>query len=109
MKKILFVVFIATFSAFSYAEFYTGNDLKRMCVGQVYEDAICMGYVTGIYDTLVATNAQNGICTGSGGVTVGQIQEITKKYFNEHPEKLHFTAQFLVRSALREAFPCPRK
>ncbi len=106
MKRILLMISLLTFSTFSNAEFYTGNDLKQKCAAPSHiDDAICMGYVTGIYDALVS---QGALCSG-GGVTIGQLQEIVKKYFNEHPERLHFTAQSLVRSSLREAFPCSRR
>jgi hypothetical protein len=106
MKRLFLVVSLLTFSTFSNAEFYSGNDLKQMCAAPSYtDDAICMGYVTGVYDTLLS---QGAICS-SGGVTVGQLQEIVKKYFSQNPERLHFTAQSLVRSSFRAAFPCSRR
>lgn len=106
MKRILLIVSLLMFSTFSNAQFYTGNDLKQKCAASSYtEDAICMGYVTGVYDIL---KAQGTICS-SGGVTVGQLQEIIKKYLIQYPERLHFTAESLVRSSFRDAFPCSRR
>ncbi len=104
--KLIFTIILSIFSTFSYAQFYSGNDLKQKCAAPSYTDeAICMGYVTGVYDTL---KSQGTICS-SGGVTVGQLQEIVKKYFVQYPERLHFTAESLVRSSFREVFPCSRR
>lgn len=106
MKKILLLLLTFFYSAVAQAEFYRGNDLKRLCAGTSHvQDGICMGYVAGIYDTLIASRY---ICSFDG-VTVGQLQEIVKKYINENPEKLHFPAQFLVGSALRNVFSCSKK
>jgi hypothetical protein len=40
-------------------------------------------------------------------VTQSYVRVIVRNWLDEHPEKLDFTASYLVRMALKDAYPCP--
>ena len=63
-----------------------------------------MGYIKGVYDTLSLTHV---VCAPSNQTT-GQIGVIVLQYLDEHPERWHEPAYFLVRDALVKPFPCSK-
>jgi hypothetical protein len=63
------------------------------------------GYVLGVFDTLFA---HEEICIGSH-VSNEQIVDVVKRFTMTHPESLHYRANTLVESALRESYPCNKK
>jgi Ssp1 endopeptidase immunity protein Rap1a len=84
------------------AGFQTGNDLYEKCISppKTIESAYCIGYVSGVADTLT-----NGTCIPQTA-TVGQASDIVVKYLREHPEYRHVPASILAAWALLDAFPC---
>lgn len=65
----------------SVASALTGNELKE---GLEQQSTYTTGYAHGVMSL-------SGACIPKG-VTNGQGVEIVKKYLNENPEKLHYTA-----------------
>ena len=91
--------------AICFAEFRFGNELKAQCSSsQLFDQGICLGYVSAVADM----NTKQKICMPSN-VTIGQLQAISIKYFNDYPDRLHYTADSLVLDALSKAFPCSGK
>ena len=89
--------------------FYTGNDLWSHCSGKTaFDTGLCMGYVMGIADFMGTGIAIPGLraCIPSS-VTAGQAQDVVKRYLEQHPEQLYYTAASIAIDALEEAFPCP--
>ena len=39
-------------------------------------------------------------------VDLPQVAKITTKYLNDNPQQLHYPGSYVVRNALRDAFPC---
>ena len=62
----------------------------------------CVGYIQGVHDALKPTRV---ICVPDG-VTGGQLGDVVKLYFGNHPENRHLPAAELVTAALKEKFPC---
>jgi hypothetical protein len=63
------------------------------------------GYVLGVFDILLA---HDEICIASH-VSNEQIVDVVKRFSMTHPEALHYRANALVESALRESYPCNNK
>jgi hypothetical protein len=120
MKIITFAILFSVLMVVpSYA--LTGNELLKLCrdKGQYidpYGIGRCDGLLQGIRNMNDLTNAmiefhsKNKIpmrktCLPKE-VTLGQLNKIVKKWFNEHPENLHkdFALQYLT--IIRETFPC---
>jgi hypothetical protein len=94
---------------------FTGNDLYRACTADGDIDrGFCLGYLTGM---LAGMDLQAGvadrpyslrICTEDKAVTTGQFRMVFLKWANEHPERLHSSAEVVASIAFEGAFPCPR-
>lgn len=92
------MAFTAQAQAATYFSFYNGNDLLAN------SEAVFQGYVVGIVDSLQKAGSSS-VCMPAR-VTVGQVTAVAKKYLNDHPEDLHYSAAGLVTYALQKAFPC---
>lgn len=84
------------------ANFQTGNQLKQRCSEKGFDEASCMGYMLGVFDTLLDMNA---VCLPSG-VIAGQIYEVGRQFMARNPQLLHETAPNILARAFVEAFPC---
>jgi Rap1a immunity proteins len=96
------------------AGFTDGNGLFRDCQGGddpretqagdpggYSEWGMCLGYILGVADAF----DDNLFCLPNG-VERGQIKDVVKLWFRDHPEKRHLPAADLVATALKEKFPC---
>jgi hypothetical protein len=90
--------------------FYTGNSLFEKCSASRDTPyyAACLGYVTGVVDTL---NMMQGLNLGTAvcvpnGATVSQIVDVVAQRLRDHPEARHYAAAFQALLALRQSFPC---
>jgi hypothetical protein len=84
-----------------------GNQLYADCTGDLVGQAVCVGYVRGVYDRDRWSDASSYICAVDG-VTTGQLVDVVVQYLKAHPEKRDFRAGGLVLFALRDAWPCPK-
>ena len=50
-------------------------------------------------------NLSDRICV-SEDVQLGQLKSVVEIWLHDHPEKWHWTAAFIVETALKEKFPC---
>ena len=90
----------------------TGNKLLSECgtgpiesAAATWDTGVCLGYVTGILDTLTGI-----VICPSGGVTNGQAIDTAVRFVIDHPESRDREADVLVYQALTAAFPpCPKK
>jgi hypothetical protein len=113
VRLFLLISILATSRIASAAVYITGNELydwlsrhRKIASGTVSsEDYVPLssglGYVLGVIDSV-----QNCIPTG---VIRAQLQEITLQYLEIHPEERHLLAVNLVRRAIAEKFPCPKR
>ena len=110
IKKLATIAALAMLlgSSGSYAGFRSGNNLANDCNNNdnKFSNGVCYGYVMGVTDLLLWVNTNLKLCAPSEA-TGGQVVAIVRKFLKEHPEMLHEDADFLVMSALQEAFPCP--
>jgi hypothetical protein len=110
MKQFAPIVILLAMTVPAHAGFESGNSLKGFCDTKGWQEAVCSGYVTGVYDMLEGISSENAIpplCVPAD-VTRGQLQAIVLKFLNEHPELLHYSAAALVNIAIRQAFPCTK-
>ena len=110
IKKLVTITALAMLlgSSGSFAGFRSGNNLANDCKKDdgKFSDGVCYGYVMGVTDLLLWVNPNVKLCAPSEA-TGGQVVAIVRKFLKEHPEMLHEDADFLVMSALLEAFRCP--
>jgi hypothetical protein len=84
-----------------------GNKLKDALNPTSPLHAVAMGYVSGVTDVLYTReNRINGFRACLPYAPVLQMMDVTQKYLNDHPEKLHLGASGLIARALYEGFPC---
>jgi hypothetical protein len=101
------LITLLSFPSLANAGFSDGNELKGQLEaalkddGNYYLAGVGMGYVVGVYDA----GEDNSYCLPDG-VTVRQLGSVVLKYLEEHPERLHHRAAFLVFSALVTTWPC---
>lgn len=106
-----------------------GNSLDDTCRYQRMEDngvklsaeegaklSFCIGYVRGVLDEIwsqqtipadlgIKNVGPSKICI-SNEVSNGQAMKVAIKYLQDHPAKLQFSANYLIRLSMEEAFPC---
>jgi hypothetical protein len=94
--------------------YYNGSTLLERCSSQpgdtdyMMDTAFCIGYVVAIRDASQCGISVNGISSSTPkGAGLPQLVKVVVKWFNDHPEKLHLSAETLVAWALYDAFPCP--
>jgi hypothetical protein len=86
----------------------TGNQLQDSCTNENYlEQGFCLGFMTALIDAAMSPNGAYGwhACPPPNA-TVGQGEDIVKRFLAQHPEKRQLTASSLAARALAEAFPC---
>jgi hypothetical protein len=66
------------------------------------------GYIAGITDSESTTSGAPGraFCLPRYA-KLGQLFDITKKWFGDHPEQLHLPAYLVVQWALTDVYACP--
>ena len=91
-------------------EFMTGNALYQLCGGDAERRADCVGYVTGVVDTMLAvSDAKDGtpVLCFPKGVTRGQVADEVQKYLEANgPEFRQGPATILVAIAVDVAYGC---
>lgn len=91
--------------------FMDGNKLYDLCTAQGHPmlEGACSGYIMGVADDLAGINdvMPTAACLPEN-VTTEQAHDIVVGFLRDHPEKRHFTAEYLVGIALNGAFPCPK-
>lgn len=85
-------------------------DLIKKCEGdKAWEQAYCVGYVTGVADVANNDRTPLKVCIPTA-ITQTQMKTVVMKYLTQHGEESDYAAFSSVRAALREAFPCqPRR
>jgi hypothetical protein len=80
--------------------------------GDANRRAACLQYIAGVFDGQSYSAGMKGgkypVCLDSE-VTLTQMAKVIVKYGDEHPEKLHQTAIYLINAALESAYPCHGK
>jgi hypothetical protein len=122
------VSFIILFSVLMVVPSYamTGNEWLAMCEKDLknsnkldmYEIGFCEGFLRGLRDTNDMTSGLDlfyqkddqynpipKICLPRE-VTLIQLIKVVKKWYTEHPEKLHIRFDFQYVMIMREVYPC---
>lgn len=103
MKKLL--VALLMIPAVANAQFRTGNQLlTELQSTETLDRLYGLGYVVGVSDTMLNINH----CP-PGGITAGQVSDMTKNYLINNPQMRHLAADGLVLMVLRQAWPCAKK
>ena len=105
MKKLLIALLMVP--AMARAEFLTGNELYQKMTSTDHGDRMyAMGFVVGAYDIGVHVF----FCPRTEqGITVGQVQDIVRNYMAANPGQRNRTAEFMVREAFKEIWPCANR
>ena len=89
------------------AQFYTGNKLHKVCNAPDATRilaAACVGYVTGVFDTVIL---RKGACVPNT-VSMAHLTDRVITYLNKHPEKRDLVAAQIVAAVTTAAWPCPK-
>ena len=94
--------------AWESAHALSGDDLAAVCTAKDNKsrEALCVGYVSGVSETLTSVVRTSGICAPDN-VALGKLITIVVDYIKASPEKRQSSAVMLVWSALVDAWPCP--
>jgi len=90
-----------------------GNQLYRDCAAPLTkpESALCLGYVAGVIDALVAVQERQLsprlICLPEG-IRVGIVKDVIQRHLEEHPEERKYEAASTIHAKLYELWPCAK-
>jgi hypothetical protein len=99
MKKLLAsLLFVPCMAS---AEFMSGNNLYSKMNGDFGDKMLALGFVQGVFDVYVNVT----ICPPNN-ITVGQVSDMVRGYFDNNPSIRHKTAESLINQALKQAWPC---
>lgn len=91
------------------AAFELGKSLKYKCFDDPnsYDGGFCLGYITGIADTMKEGNKVNNFkaCIPDSA-TDQDILGVVKQVLKENPGNMHYTGNDLVAFAYQDAYPC---
>ncbi len=86
-----------------------GNKLYDACTGkETYDRTFCLGYVSGVHDTLDGFTADTGgkYCVPRT-VSSGQLADLITKFLRDNPGRRRLAAARIVGEAITRTFPCP--
>ncbi len=85
----------------------TAEQLAEHCRGKDADTApnFCTGYIVGEFDAL---SLSHEICPSPVKTSTVTAVSTVRKYLRTHPAKWSSAPSFIVRDALRAAFPCKR-
>ncbi len=98
MKRFLI---LALLCGSAHAEFKDGNKLLSDLSGSTNDYIHGIGYVMGVYDAL-----QGATHCPPANVTAGQVTDMVKRYMEINPDIRHNTADRIISTVLRRAWPC---
>lgn len=86
----------------------TAAQLAEYCRGKDVDAAanFCTGYIIGEFDAL---SLLHEICPSPTGASTLEAVSAARRYLRKHSAKWSSAPSFVVRDALRTAFPCRRK
>ena len=107
MSKISLSFLVVLFGIAGRANAVSGNELAQSCRGQESNSrwGFCVGYVVGVIDQ--ARDTKEELCIPTEAIQ-SQVARVATKWFDSNPDRLHFSASSLVRTALNESYPCKR-
>jgi len=82
-----------------------GNHLSKFCKTS---PNFTLGYVLGVIDVLRGVYGTTPEFCIPDSVESGQLEDITCKYYRDHPEEGHLTGWSLTSKALSKDFPCKK-
>ncbi|GAA0667928.1 hypothetical protein FHT00_000221 [Sphingomonas insulae] len=85
----------------------TTAQLVEQCRGKDDDPlpSFCSGYIIGVFDTLSQTQQ---ICPAPSHASTNDMVATVRKYLRKRGEKATAAPAFVVRDALKSAFPCAR-
>jgi hypothetical protein len=88
-------------------------DAEKMTIptGKAWDVGACLATVNSIADMVTISTDTSpkrwpNFCLPNA-VTGAQLAKVVVKFGDDHPEKLHYPAVWIVGDALETAFPCP--
>jgi hypothetical protein len=85
-----------------------GEELTGVCGDDKdkFKQGFCIGYLTGVSETLTSVLQTSGICAPSE-ITIEKLITTVASYASSHTDKRRGPGVGLVWSALVDAWPCP--
>lgn len=112
MRSLYSIVAATILSGFSFSCLAEDNDGNKLYDEyKHYSSEGDVSFSTGLYIGYVKGVAEAGgdvmFCIPKG-VQFGQIMDIVGQYLEQHPERRHMRALYIVTIALDKAFPCAK-
>lgn len=98
------------FACASVAAQDNGDQLLKNCADDSPQLLMCLGYVNGVYDSLILSGVrmrQRTMCPGQAKVSRGQMRDIVVRHLQANPEARQQPAVVPTATALERALPCP--
>lgn len=89
--------------AIATAQVWSGNTLLARIGGTPTERLAAAAYVTGVRDALQGTHC------APAGVTVGQVQDMTRIVIEQMVEHRHINAATFIRTIVETRWPCTQQ
>jgi len=112
MRLIIVGFCLACWSSFTNAgelKFLNGSKLNTYCTSASPVDKrYCEGYIAGAADAFSSAFDMQGIkffCLPYGA-SDSQLRLVVAKHLKDNPTALHYSADTLIATALRNGFPC---
>lgn len=103
MKKLIAILLFSPLMA--HAAFKTGNELySDMTATDAFSRGLALGYVMAVADA--ARSVWFCPPADGGGITAGQIFDMTKNYLAANPQVRNYPADVLMITLLRQNWPC---
>lgn len=103
MKKIIATA-LALFCLNAHGAYVSGQQLLTH-INNTQSDA-WIGFANGYIAAIADVADETEIVCSPKEVTVGQMRLVTKRFMEQNPEKLHYSASSIVTFALMQAWPC---
>ncbi|MBJ6122362.1 Rap1a/Tai family immunity protein [Sphingomonas mollis] len=86
----------------------TTGQLVEYCRGKDTDPTsnFCTGYIIGVFDAL---SLSRQICPSTARSSNIEVAAVARKYLRKQAGKTSVAPSFVIRDALRRAFPCKRK
>jgi hypothetical protein len=104
MKKIILFILLAVSTNVFSGAYITGEILiNRIKSNLVIDNELALGYIFGVVDSY------DNFCKWKlEGITIFQLNQVTKNYLEKHPEIWNYSANYGVLSAIKEVYPCKK-
>ena len=106
MRRFVLAAFVVAWAVPAAADFMSGNDLHRFCLGGTDDARAFSVGVADTYELLVKKDGATGFFCLPEDVKARQLGDVFCKFLAENPANRHEGAAGLAAVSFAEAWPC---